>query len=72
MLHEILLALLGETGSIIIETEDGLVVSPDINFLSQPEIDLINLILTTATDYVYLLRFCKKYGSLTGNLQFVV
>jgi hypothetical protein len=68
MLHEILLALLGETGNIIIETEEGLVVSPDIKFLSQPEIDLINTILQTATDYVYLERFCKKFGSLTGNL----
>ena len=46
MLHELLLALFGHTGSIIIETEDGsnFIVNPKLDFLSSAEVEMINRI----------------------------
>ena len=34
MLHEILFALLGKPGSLILETINGYIVNPDITFIS--------------------------------------
>ena len=45
MLHEILLALLGHTGTIIIEDKDGFRVSPQIDFLTEPEKEQINRVV---------------------------
>ena len=42
MLHEILFALLGKTGNIIIESEEKFEINPLISFLSAYEKDLIN------------------------------
>jgi hypothetical protein len=44
MLHELLLALFGHTGSIIIEIEDRFQVNPKLDFLSAAECELINRI----------------------------
>ena len=44
MLHELLLALFGHTGSIIIETEDQFLVNPKLDFLTPAEIELISRI----------------------------
>lgn len=42
MLHEILCALTGKTGSIIKRYETEIGVDPSVNYLSRPEIELIN------------------------------
>ena len=51
MLHEILFALLGKSGSLIIETLTGFIVNPDINYISEPEKELINKICTLGFFY---------------------
>ncbi len=45
MLHEVLFALLGHTGSIIIEDQDRFVVNTQLGFLSSAEKDLINKVI---------------------------
>lgn len=42
MLHELLFALLGKSGNIIIEKEDSFVLDPRISFLSPAEKEIIN------------------------------
>ena len=59
MLHEILFALLGKTGSIIIETEAKFEVNPLISFLSACEKDLINRLVVLGFHYRILERFLK-------------
>jgi len=44
MLHELLFALLGKTGGIIIEYDDRFEIDPKINFLTLSEKELINSI----------------------------
>lgn len=52
MLHEILLALFGHAGSIIIETEnESFIVNPKLDFLSKAEIEMINRIVVLG--YMY-------------------
>lgn len=51
MLHEILFALLGKPGSLIIETLTGYIVNPDINYITEPEKELINKICTIGFFY---------------------
>jgi len=47
MLHEVLLALIGHTGTLIISDEEGkFMVNPKMNFLTEAEITLINRILS--------------------------
>lgn len=41
MLHEILFAMLGKLGNVIIETEKAFIVNPSLTFISQSEITLI-------------------------------
>lgn len=44
MLHELLLALFGHTGSIIIEDQDSFKVNPTLDFLTPAEVELLNRI----------------------------
>lgn len=45
MLHEILLALLGHTGSVIIEQDDKFIVNPKLQFLSAAEVEIISKVI---------------------------
>ncbi len=51
MLHEILLALLGVPGNLIVEEEDHFKISPFINFLTEPEKELINRLVVMGFYY---------------------
>ncbi len=44
MLHELLLALFGHTGSIIVEEEGSFVVNSKLEFLTPAELEMINRI----------------------------
>lgn len=44
MLHELLLALFGHTGSIICDIDDKFQVNPKLDFLTPAEIEMINRI----------------------------
>ena len=68
MLHEILLALLGESGGIIEELNGVFCVREDCDLLTQSEKELINKILKVAGYYKYLLTFTKKFGGLSSGL----
>ena len=69
MLHEILLALLGEVGGIITEINGVFVVREDCDLLTKSEKELINRILKVAGFYKYLEKFSQKYGSLNLGMQ---
>jgi hypothetical protein len=44
MLHEILLALLGTTGGIIIEADGKFIVNPKLTFITPAEAEMLNRI----------------------------
>lgn len=69
MLHEILLALLGEVGGIITEVNGVFIVREDCDLLTKSEKELINRILKVAGYYKYLEKFSQKYGSLNLGMQ---
>ena len=51
MLHELLLALLGTTGGIIVETEAGFQVNPKLGFFSPAEAEILNRIVVLGHFY---------------------
>jgi gamma-tubulin complex component 4 len=57
MLHEILLALLGIPGNLIVEEEDSFKISPFINFLTESEKELINRLVILGFYYKKILAF---------------
>jgi gamma-tubulin complex component 4 len=69
MLHEILIALLGESGGIIYESNGIFLVREDCDLLTRSEKELINRILRVAGFYKYLENFSQKYGSLNLGIQ---
>lgn len=69
MLHEILIALLGEVGGIIEETNGVFSVRKDCTLLTTSEKELINRVLKAAGYYKYLLKFTEKYGALNLGLK---
>jgi uncharacterized protein YsxB (DUF464 family) len=69
MLHEILIALLGEVGGIIEEVNGVFVVREDCNLLTKSEKELINRILKAAGFFKYLQRFTEKYGALNVGIR---
>ena len=72
MLHELLLALLGHTGGTIISGETGLCVRPDVTYLSSSEKALVQRMLKVADQYLFLMRFVQKFGSLTAGIDRLV
>jgi gamma-tubulin complex component 4 len=52
MLHELLLALLGRTGDIVIEQDGTFRIDPKIDFISEPEKDILNKICTLGFYYM--------------------
>ena len=60
MLHEILFALLGKCGNIIIETEDAFVLDPRITFLSPAEKEIINSLCSLGYHYANIERFLDE------------
>lgn len=60
MLHEILLALLGHPGNLIIKSELHFEINPLITFLSSAEKDLINRILPLGSHYQSLLQILTR------------
>ena len=69
MLHEILIALLGEVGGIVCEINGVFQVREDCDLLTRSEKELINRILKVAGYYKYLEKFSHKYGSLNLGMQ---
>ena len=81
MIHEILFALLGHTGSIIIElpaTLDDLnspelrliqfIVNPNMFFLSSAEIEQLNKIVQIGALFKQIQNFINKYGGINSRL----
>lgn len=82
MIHEILFALLGHTGSIIIElpaTLDDLgtnpdlrqilfIVNPNLVFLSAAEIEQLNKIVQIGALFKQIQNFVNKYGGINSKL----
>ena len=69
MLHEILLALIGHTGSIIVENEDqSFTVSNKIDFLTEAEREQINRIIILGVFYKRINDFIKAKGGLNSRL----
>ena len=62
MLHEILFALLGKTGNIIIESDQKFEINPLITFLTTCEKELINK----------LVIFCKHLFKTETNPQIIL
>ncbi len=72
MLHEILFALLGKTGNIIIESEEKLEINPLISFLSVSEKDLINKLIILGFFYKNIEKFLKDtFESFCQNSSFI-
>lgn len=68
MLHEILFAMLGKTGNIIIELDDSFVVSPGIDFISEEEKQLINRIINLGYYYQKIQKYIQEDQKMFKNL----
>ncbi len=67
MINDILFSLLGITGGIIIETEQGFRVNSKITTLSQSEVDSLSNICEIGTKYKILKDFLSNYESLYNS-----
>eukprot|EP00697_Spironema_sp_BW2_P001933 gnl/Spiro4/12596_TR6663_c0_g1_i1.p1 gnl/Spiro4/12596_TR6663_c0_g1~~gnl/Spiro4/12596_TR6663_c0_g1_i1.p1 ORF type:complete len:769 (-),score=221.58 gnl/Spiro4/12596_TR6663_c0_g1_i1:104-2410(-) len=61
MLHELLLALMGHTGSIFVEEDGTVQLSPHFTFVSGSERELANRLCRLGSVYKQLFRFVEKY-----------
>lgn len=68
MLHELLLALFGTTGGVIIESDGRFIVNPKLTFLSPAEVELINRIVVLGYQFKVIMRFQAKYGGIGTKL----
>lgn len=72
MLHEVLLALIGHTGSIIIEEDSSFKVSSSIDFLTDAEAEQINKVVALGMFYKQIYNFVKRNGGLNSQLPFIL
>lgn len=70
MLHELLLALSGDSGGIFVhERFAGLQVAADLPFLHDSEVNLLNRICKLGTYFQRFLSFCKKYSDVSPIIR---
>ncbi|EGR32048.1 hypothetical protein IMG5_097950 [Ichthyophthirius multifiliis] len=70
MLHEILFALLGKTGNIIIEENNSFILDPRIHFLNNSEIQAVNSLVCLGYYYKYLEQFLDENYESFSKIQF--
>ena len=68
MLHELLLALFGTPGGIIIESDERFIVNPRLDFLSPAEIEIINRIAALGYLFKRIQRFQNRHGGIGTKL----
>ncbi len=68
MLHELLLALLGKTGNIVIESEETFMVNPRIDFITEPEKQILNKLCVLGYYYVRIQKFLDENHKLFSDL----
>lgn len=68
MLHELLLALFGHTGSIIVEAEESFIVNPKLTFLTSAEIEMINRIAVLGYLFKRIQTFQNRHGGISTKL----
>lgn len=70
MLHELLLALSGESGSIFVsKSKNGFQVAADLPFTHKSEVALLNRICRLGSQYQQLQIFIKRYIDVTPSLK---
>jgi hypothetical protein len=69
MLHELLLALIGQVGGIIEERQGEFSVRNEVDFFTISEKQLINKILKVAAYYKYLDTYTRKFGKLSARVN---
>lgn len=72
MLHEVLFALLGETGGIFVERQGAFIVRPDCDLLDNSESQQMQRILKIGYAYKALNDFVGKHGAYTTGLKTVL
>ena len=72
MLHEVLLALIGHTGNIIIEEDGQFKVSNAIEFLTDAEIEQINKVVILGIYYKQISEFVKRNSGLNSQIPFLL
>lgn len=72
MLHEILLALIGHTGNIIMEVDGQFKVNAAIEFLTDAEVEQINKVVVLGVYYKQIADFVKRNGGLNSQLPFIL
>ena len=60
MLHELLLSLIGKTGQIVIEETGCFKINPCVDFISEPEKDILNKICTLGYYYSKIDNFLEE------------
>ena len=74
MLHELLLALIGKTGQIVIQMDGCFKIDPQIDFISEAEKDILNKICALGYYYSKIDKFLEdnpKIFSDIGNIATV-
>ena len=68
MLHELLLALLGKTGNIVIEDDQAFKINPDITFISDPEKEILNKICILGYYYLRIEKFLDENHKIFSDI----
>lgn len=68
MLHELLLALLGKTGNIVVEDEDTFKINPKIDFIAEPEKKILNKLCVLGFYYQRIQNFLDENHKLFSDL----
>lgn len=69
MLHELLLSLIGKPGQIIIQAEGCFKIDPYIDFVSEPEKDILNKICMLGYHYCKIERFLDENHKIFSDIS---
>jgi len=68
MLHELLLSLIGQTGQIIIPGDGCFKIDPYIDFISDPEKDILNKICALGYHYSKIEKFLEENHKIFSDI----
>lgn len=69
MLHELLLSLIGKPGQIIIHGDGCFKIDPYIDFISEPEKDILNKICMLGYHYCKIERFLDENHKIFSDIS---
>jgi len=72
MLHELLLSLIGKTGQIVIQEDGSFKIDEHIDFISEPEKNILNKICTLGYHYSRIDKFLEENHKIFSDIGMVI